>query len=165
MYKSLDVSGLNLVKFTRDDISELIEASRESFVPYRNNPQETIAGIFDKISLESDYNSAKAVEIFGFSVDNRPITYILLTTDQKNQKVLVNYLYVDEDFRRIGVATKLIKDTLKSIKEHRLGNLYARTWSSNLAAKNLFKKAGLTRERSTRLSNRVNGDQTIWYFG
>lgn len=165
MYENVDVSSLNLIKLTRDDTFELIRASRASFVPYRKNPQQTIAGIFDRIFLETDYDSAKAVEILGFAVDSRPIAYLLLTNVKDDQKAIVDYLYVDEKFRQIGVATKLLQDTLKSIKERQIGTLYARTWSSNIPCKKLFKKAGLTRERSTRLSDRVNGDQTIWYFG
>ena len=58
----------------------------------------------------------------------------------ENDKAKIDALFVDEKYRKQGIATKLIEDAISYVKEKKIKVLTINVLSNNLEAKNLYLK-------------------------
>ena len=79
--------------------------------------------------------------------DNNIIGYIyikLISTDgiDNNKELLIDALYVDEDYRNKGIATSLINKVKDYAKENNIKYISINVLDKNIKAKNLYNKLG-----------------------
>ena len=70
--------------------------------------------------------------------NNIIIGYIYIIID--NNKAKIDALYVNEDYRNQGIATKLINDSISYLKEKNIKQISINVLSNNIKAKSIYLK-------------------------
>ena len=66
--------------------------------------------------------------------------YVLLRPDKRNPKMFLYSIDVFDEFRRQGIASKLIEELKQIAREHRCREMFVPTQKGNVAAMGLFNK-------------------------
>lgn len=78
------------------------------------------------------------------TIDNKIVGYIygFIETDvtNKNEKAKLDALYVESEYRRLGIAQKLIDDFLSWTEEKNIKSIEVNVCGENINAINLYKK-------------------------
>ena len=68
--------------------------------------------------------------------------FLKLILNDDSKEYLIDGLYVEEDFRRQGIASKLIKEALDIVKESDINFVNINVLANNLSAISLYKSFG-----------------------
>ena len=79
-----------------------------------------------------------------YEEDNKILGYTFLKPIEVNKEhaYIINGIYVEEEYRKRGIATKLIEESLKILKEKNIKIIDINAFCKNEAAMNLYKKFG-----------------------
>ena len=117
-------------KMTFDNLDEVYEIDKESFpVPWsKESFEEELKNIL------STYLVAK--------IDDKVVGYIgsWMVIDECH----ITNIAVHPDYRRQGIANKLVEELLKYCNEHGISYILLEVRINNLSAQNLYKKFGFT---------------------
>ena len=122
-----------LIKSSINDIDILIEYKKRTIFEYAKDlPEEEI----NKINNYVKINVPKLLNDYSnIIVDNKVIGCLLLTN--KDDGVLLDEIYLEEEYRNKGIGTDIIKNV---IKENDI--IYLWVYKENIKAISLYKKLG-----------------------
>lgn len=99
-----------LIKSKKDDIARLIEYKKKTIFEYAHDLDEK------EIKKINDYiNKNVPIEIgnyFNIIVDDKIVGCLLLTS--KDDGILIDELYIEEDYRNHGIGSEIIKNILNN---------------------------------------------------
>lgn len=129
-----------LVKSSNDDIDKLIDYKKKTIFEYANDlPNNEI----NKINNYVNNNVPKLLDNYlNIVVDDKIVGCLLLT--DKDDGILLDEIYLEEDYRNKGIGTDIIK---KVISNNDI--IYLWVYKENLIAVSLYKKLGFTVIEST----------------
>ena len=129
----------NLVKATDKDIAKLIEYKLASILDYDKEitieDKERITN-FVKKSIPNQINDYKVIEI-----DNKIIGCLYLEPYQDG--ILLNEIYLEEDYRNQGIGTDIIKNILQNNPK-----VYLWVYKENKKALKLYQSLNFTIEET-----------------
>ena len=122
-----------LVKSSRDDIDRLIEYKKRNIYEYANDlSKEEIYKINSYVTSEVPKLISNYCNII---VDDKIIGCLLLT--DKDNGILLDEIYIEEEYRNKGIGASIIKDVISKNKI-----IYLWVYKENLKAISLYKKLG-----------------------
>ena len=140
-----------LVKSTNEDINRLIEYKKKTIFEYAKDLSE------EEINRINSYvNTEVPKSIKDYSnviVDDKVIGCLLLTN--KDDGILLDEIYLEEEYRNKGIGSGLIKDVLSN------NNIvYLWVYKANEKAISLYKRLGFNviEETETRYYMKYKGD-------
>ena len=69
---------------------------------------------------------------------------------------------VELNFRKRGIAKKMLKQAIQDLYNKKINYIYSRTWETNLASIKLHETLGFKKYRTFK-NDRVNGESTIYF--
>ena len=122
-----------LVKSSNDDIDKLIDYKKKTIFEYANDlPNNEI----NKINNYVNNNVPKSLDNYlNIVVDDKIVGCLLLT--EKNDGILLDEIYLEEDYRNKGIGTDIIKNVISNNDI-----IYLWVYKENLIAVSLYKKLG-----------------------
>ena len=122
-----------LIKSSTNDINRLIEYKRKTIYEYA--PELSV----DEINKIENYVNKKVPELLEYYsnivVDNNIVGCLLIYS--KDDGMLLDEIYIDEDYRNNGIGTNIIKNILDNYKI-----VYLYVYKDNIKAFNLYKRLG-----------------------
>lgn len=135
-----DYTDYKLESATNHDIGLLISYKLASILDFAKNlPQEEV----DKIT--NYVNSTVTSQINDYEiiiVDNKKVGCLLL--EQYKDGILLNEIYLDENYRRKGIGTSILTNILNNNSI-----VYLWVYKENVAALNLYQKLGFKIKETT----------------
>lgn len=122
-----------LIKSSNDDVNKLIDYKKKTIFEYANNlSQEEI----DKINNYVNNNVPKLINNYSnIVVDNKVVGCLLLTN--KDDGILLDEIYLEEEYRNKGIGTSIIKDIIANNSI-----VYLWVYKENIKAISLYNKLG-----------------------
>ena len=122
-----------LVKSSNDDIDKLIDYKKKTIFEYANDlPNNEI----NKINNYVNNNVPKLLDNYlNIVVDDKIVGCLLLT--DKDDGILLDEIYLEEDYRNKGIGTDIIKNVISNNDI-----IYLWVYKENLIAVSLYKKLG-----------------------
>ena len=101
-----------LVKSSNDDIDKLIDYKKKTIFEYAKDlPNNEI----NKINNYVNNNVPKSLNnYFNIVVDDKIVGCLLLT--DRDNGILLDEIYLEEDYRNNGIGTDIIKNVIKLVK-------------------------------------------------
>lgn len=122
-----------LVESSINDIEKLIDYKKKTIYEYAKNLSE---GEIDKINNYVENDVLKFLnDYFNIVIDNKVIGCLLITN--KDDGILLDEIFIEEEFRNKGIGTNIIKDVLKNNDI-----VYLWVYKENIQAISLYKKLG-----------------------
>ena len=122
-----------LIKSSINDINRLIEYKRKTIYEYA--PELSV----EEINKIENYVNKKVPELLEYYsnivVDNNIVGCLLIYS--KDDGMLLDEIYIDEDYRNNGIGTNIIKNILDNYKI-----VYLYVYKDNIKAFNLYKRLG-----------------------
>lgn len=145
---------------TPEDIAEIKRCLIESWVEHARNVPELldegrmktsdIEGYYKKCFENPDRCFVFVAEVDGkFAGFQRADIQEIAPFFKHNKILYLDDAYILPEFRRMGIATKLIEEAEKLAKEKGIHRLQARVYSFNKPVQELLKKMGYTMPHST----------------
>ena len=97
-------------------------------------------GIYD-----NNYKKRESLNSFLNDLENENNTLLARVENKKGMKESVahlTFLYVDENYRKQNIATNLINEYLKILKEKNISIIEVKSYKDNVAANKLYEKFG-----------------------
>lgn len=143
----------------------ILQVERESaYMLYEGNERKLTSEQLRKRieTIEQEENSA----IFVAEVDNRLAGYLFAMGGQARRTKHSVYIVIGilEQFRGVGIGTKLFIELEKWAKEHRIHRLELSVVTKNVAAINLYKKMGFEIEGVKKHSLCIHGQFVNEYY-
>ena len=122
-----------LIKSSNDDVNKLIDYKKKTIFEYADNlSQEEI----DKINNYVNNNVPKLINNYSnIVVDNKVVGCLLLTN--KDDGILLDEIYLEEEYRNKGIGTSIIKDIIANNSI-----VYLWVYKENIKAISLYNKLG-----------------------
>lgn len=122
-----------LIKSSNNDVNKLIDYKKKTIFEYANNlSQEEI----DKINNYVNNNVPKLINNYSnIVVDNKVVGCLLLTN--KDDGILLDEIYLEEEYRNKGIGTSIIKDIIANNSI-----VYLWVYKENIKAISLYNKLG-----------------------
>ena len=122
-----------LVKSSNDDIDKLIDYKKKTIFEYANDlPNNEI----NKINNYVNNNVPKLLDNYlNIVVDDKIVGCLLLT--DKDDGILLDEIYLEEDYRNKGIGTDIIKNVISNNDK-----IYLWVYKENFKAVSLYKKLG-----------------------
>ena len=122
-----------LVKSSNDDIDKLIDYKKKTIFEYANDlPNDEI----NKINNYVNNNVPKLLDNYlNIVVDDKIVGCLLLT--DKDDGILLDEIYLEEDYRNKGIGTDIIKNVISNNDK-----IYLWVYKENFKAVSLYKKLG-----------------------
>ena len=122
-----------LIKSSNNDIDKLIEYKKSTIYEYANNLQD------DEIKKINNYVKNTVPELLdnysSIIVDNKTVGCLLVTTEEDG--VLLDEIFIEEEYRNKGIGTNVIKNVLKNNNV-----VYLWVYKENKRAISLYKRVG-----------------------
>ena len=100
------------------------------------------------------YKKDKSAKIYGaFDFEKNLIGFIWFY--KLNNKIHINYFYIDERYRRCGIGKKLIEEAYKYGKEVGINTIDLNVYMRNINAINFYKKQGFKCEERINLCKKI----------
>ena len=120
-------------------LSDLIKYEGTKYDP-NTNPETKIKDFFErKIGTLGNY-------IFLAEADKKVVGFICASSNMNgiklNLETKINFLFIDEEYRRKGIGTKLLEYYLKYAKEHGVKYVAINHYVDNIESESLYKKFG-----------------------
>lgn len=124
---------MEIRKLTIDHYEELINLWRRAGLPYKPKGRDSKKAVTGQISANPEY-------FLGAFENDRLVGAVVASSD--GRKGWINRLAVDSDFRRRGIASALIAEAEKVLRDHGVKIFCALIENENEASKKLFRKCG-----------------------
>ena len=140
-----------LVKSSNEDINRLIEYKKKKIFEYAKDLSN------DEIDKINNYVTSEVPKLINeycnIVVDNKVIGCLLLTN--KDDGILLDEIYIEEEYRDKGIGSSLIKDVLSNNDI-----VYLWVYKANEKAVSLYKRLGFNviEETETRYYMKYKGD-------
>ena len=133
------------------DYDEIVALWKRAELPFKPSGRDRKDSVQAQMAADPDF-------FLGAFEDNRLVGVVVATSD--GRKGWINRLAVDPDFRRMGVAEKLIAEAEKVLHKHGLRMFCALIDDDNKSSKQLFKKCGYKEHRDIVYFRKKPSDRT-----
>jgi ribosomal protein S18 acetylase RimI-like enzyme len=131
--------------------NQIVTLWKRSGLPFKPSGRDRRGAVQAQMAANPDF-------FLGALEDNRLVGVIVTTSD--GRKGWINRLAVDPDFRRMGVAEKLILGAENVLQKHGIRMFCALIDDDNEGSKKLFKKCGYEEHRDIVYFRKKQSDQT-----
>jgi ribosomal protein S18 acetylase RimI-like enzyme len=112
--------GKNYQPFTADSLKEIVNSPQSFLFIARHVPTNTIAGMVFEIVYRIPYAG----------------------------KAYIDDLFIDEKFRKIGIATRLMQKAVENAKAHKASYIEFTSNPQRIESNNLYSKLGFTKRET-----------------
>ena len=146
----MEIREVNTIEEARECDKLLTELIRDEITYNKNiDPTFVVKNYFENLYMKDN-------NLLLIAVENNNISGYIFVREIKEEGfknvMLIDGLYVNEEYRNQGIASKLIEESLKWIKEQGSEAVKIKVMSDNIKAVNLYQKFGFT-ELSKELIN------------
>lgn len=146
----MEIREVNTIEEARECDKLLTELIRDEITYNKNiDPTFVVKNYFENLYMKDN-------NLLLIAVENNNISGYIFVREIKEEgfknAMLIDGLYVNEECRNQGIASKLIEESLKWIKEQGSEAVKIKVMSDNIKAVNLYQKFGFT-ELSKELIN------------
>jgi len=140
------------------DITDLLEQSKDAFVPSSTHPAETPREV-----LEAHQNKIP-FQLFGFVSDGAPVSYIsALPYGDHTDIVAIGPMYVSQSERGKGLGRMQVEEFIKYATSQEFKGIFTKTWGTNTASQKIFESLGF-KVIGTKENDRIDGSSTLNYM-
>lgn len=82
--------------------------------------------------------------LFGAEYDGKIVGFIELSHETRNNRLRVSNIYIDENYRKMGIGSELMKHAINFAKERKIRALVLETQSCNYPAISFYMKCGFS---------------------
>lgn len=127
---------------TLDDADKLDDLLTKLIDDERKNYDKTLEPIVVK-DFYKNYISKNNYMIYLCEDQEKIIGYIYIIINEQN-KAKIDALFVEKDYRKKGVASKLFELAISYLRQRRVIDIEISVMSKNIAAKKFYEKIGFT---------------------
>jgi len=129
---------MEIRKLTIDQYEELVNLWRRAGLPFKPKGRDSKEAIARQMNANPEF-------FLGAFKNGRLVGAVVVSSD--GRKGWINRLAVDPDFRRRGVASTLVAEAERVLREHGVRIFCALIEAENEASRRLFKKCGYVEHR------------------
>jgi ribosomal protein S18 acetylase RimI-like enzyme len=133
------------------DYDQIVALWKRAGLPFKPSGRDRKGAVQAQMAENPDF-------FLGAFEDNRLVGVVVATSD--GRKGWINRLAVDPDFRRAGVAEKLISEAENVLHKHGIRMFCALIDDGNKVSKQLFKKCGYKEHRDIVYFRKKPSDRT-----
>jgi len=133
------------------DYDQIVELWKRSGLPFKPSGRDRKGAVQAQMAADPDF-------FLGAFEDNRLVGVVVATSD--GRKGWINRLAVDPNFRRMGVAEKLILKAENVLHKHGIRMFCVLIDDDNKSSKQLFKKCGYKEHRDIVYFRKKPSDRT-----
>jgi ribosomal protein S18 acetylase RimI-like enzyme len=129
---------MKIQRLTIANYNQIVALWKHAGLPFKPSGRDRKSAVQTQMAANPDF-------FLGAFEDNRLVGMVVATSD--GRKGWINRLAVDPNFRRKGIAEKLISEAENALKKHGLRMFCALIDDDNKISKQLFKKCGYEEHR------------------
>jgi ribosomal protein S18 acetylase RimI-like enzyme len=142
---------MKIRSLTITDYDQIVALWKRARLPFKPSGRDRKSAVQTQMAEDPGF-------FIGAFEGNRLVGVVVATSD--GRKGWINRLAVDPDFRRMGVAEKLIAEAEKVLHKHGLRMFCALIDDDNKVSKQLFKKCGYKEHRDIVYFRKKPSDRT-----
>ncbi len=139
IFNKFAITNFKLVRARKKDYENLCNYKRQSIFDFNDVPKQD----YDKINNYLNTSFKKFIKFFQMIMIN-DITIGCVGVRDFEDGVLIDEIWIDKDYRGIGIGSKILKDILEKHNK-----IYLWVYKKNIKAFNLYKRLGFKIKEET----------------